>query len=200
MSVSRVTFPAVGAGFMTLVLLAFMAHLVSKQELDLDESKRITIDIWRIPQPLEQPRPKERLTRPPEAEAAPPLPKVNPATINIGGEAGSYTLPPPAGTPGSIEKMSGAGLMPLVKISPEYPARAATAGIEGYVIVEYTVTRLGLVTDPKVIESSPKGYFERAALRAIKGFRYNPHQVDGVPTDIHGVRQQFTFELEKGQG
>ena len=63
-------------------------------------------------------------------------------------------------------------------------------------ILEFTVTRAGTVIEPRVIEGNPQGVFEKAALRAVKGYKYKPKMVDGEPVSVTGVRQKFTFKLE----
>src|SRR5690606_29076029 len=44
--------------------------------------------------------------------------------------------------------------LPLVKVAPTYPPEAAAAGLEGYVIVEFTVNEEGSVEDLFIVESS----------------------------------------------
>ena len=44
--------------------------------------------------------------------------------------------------------------LPIVKVAPVYPSRALSRGLEGFVIVEFTVTRQGTVRDPVVVEST----------------------------------------------
>ena len=199
MSISRLSFSVSTAGIVTLALLTLMAHLIVTDEVSVDKNApSYTFDFWRIPEPLETPDPKPRPVKPGEVETPPPIPRSGKTPFDITGSKGGFTLPPPVinqnpdGT-----SLTGQGMMPLVKIAPEYPNRAITAGIEGYVIVEYTVTKIGTVINPRVVDAYPKGYFERAALRAIKRFRYNPHQVQGIAADVHGVMQKFTFELDK---
>src|SRR5690606_4447136 len=55
----------------------------------------------------------------------------------------------------------------LFKVAPEYPVTAARRGIEGHVILEFTVTRTGTVSDVIVVESS-HALFNRAALEAAR--------------------------------
>ena len=52
----------------------------------------------------------------------------------------------------------------LRKVQPIYPTRALERGIEGYVLLEFTVTDAGIAIDPTVVESDPTGIFDRAAL------------------------------------
>jgi outer membrane biosynthesis protein TonB len=52
--------------------------------------------------------------------------------------------------------------LPIVKVAPIYPQRAAQRGLEGYVIVQYTVGTNGSTKDVVVIESS-SALFDQAA-------------------------------------
>ena len=87
--------------------------------------------------------------------------------------------------------------LPIVKVAPQYPRRAAQKGIEGYVVVEFTVTTLGTVVDPVVIESDPPNIFDRAAMNAAKKFKYKPKIVNGKAEEVTGVRNIIRFELDK---
>jgi protein TonB len=86
--------------------------------------------------------------------------------------------------------------LPIVKVAPVYPRRAQTRGIEGYVLLEFVVTRTGAVRDPVIIESKPPGIFDRAALQAALKFKYKPKVVNGEPIDVAGVQNRITFELQ----
>ncbi len=87
--------------------------------------------------------------------------------------------------------------MPVLKVVPIYPQRATKRNQEGYVIVEFTVTRSGGVRDVKVIESKPKYVFDNAAIEAARKFKYKPRKVDGELVEVQGVRNEFTFRLEE---
>ena len=86
--------------------------------------------------------------------------------------------------------------LPIVKVAPVYPQRAIERGIEGYVIVEFTVTKTGAVRDPKVVECYPSTIFNKAALAAALKFKYKPRVVNGEPIEVHGVLNKITFQLE----
>ncbi len=88
--------------------------------------------------------------------------------------------------------------LPIVKVAPVYPRRAQTRGIEGYVLLEFVVTRTGAVRDPVIIESKPPGIFDRAAISAALKFKYKPKVVNGEPIDVAGVKNRITFELQDG--
>lgn len=84
--------------------------------------------------------------------------------------------------------------LPIVKVAPVYPPRAASLGIEGYVIVEFTVTPAGGVSDVTVVESSSE-LFHDAALEATHQFKYKPRVVSGQAVAVSGVRNKITFVL-----
>ncbi len=99
--------------------------------------------------------------------------------------------------PGALPKMQAADgdLLPIVKIPPRFPVVAARRGIEGYVLIEYTVTRTGSVSDVVVVESSSE-VFEQPALDAVSKFKYKPRVVDGRAVPVRGVRTRMRFVLE----
>jgi protein TonB len=86
--------------------------------------------------------------------------------------------------------------LPIVKVAPVYPSRALSRGLEGYVIVEFTVTRQGTVRDASVVESTST-LFERAAVDAALKFKYKPRVIDGEAVEVPGVRNKITFEIEE---
>ena len=87
--------------------------------------------------------------------------------------------------------------LPIVKVQPIYPRRALSRGIEGYVIVQFTVTKQGTTKDIKIVESKPPGVFDRSAVQAAAKFKYKPRVVDGQPIEVPGVQNKITFEIEK---
>ncbi|SDK00641.1 energy transducer TonB [Microbulbifer yueqingensis] len=90
--------------------------------------------------------------------------------------------------------------LPIVKVAPQYPRRALQRGIEGYAIVEYTVTKNGSVRDAKVIEAftadgNPTTIFNRAAVKSALKYKYKPRVVDGEPIEVPGVRTKISFNM-----
>lgn len=85
--------------------------------------------------------------------------------------------------------------LPIVKVAPVYPRRALQRGIEGYVIVEFTVDKTGAVKKPIVIEAQPEGIFDRAAMDAALKFKYKPRVVNGTAAEVSGVQNRITFEM-----
>lgn len=87
--------------------------------------------------------------------------------------------------------------LPLVKVPPMYPRKALRSGVEGYVVVAFTVTADGRVTHPRVIKAKPKGVFEQAAINAVLGFKYRPRTVNGKPMAVNNVQNKFTFKVKR---
>jgi protein TonB len=69
-------------------------------------------------------------------------------------------------------------------------------GIQGYVIVEFTVNKVGAVVDPVVVEAKPEGIFDQAAMDAAKKFKYKPRVVNGEPIAVAGVQNRITFKID----
>jgi protein TonB len=87
--------------------------------------------------------------------------------------------------------------LPIVKVAPMYPARAQTQGIEGWVLLKFTVTEAGAVADPVVLESQPPGVFDEAARKAVLKFKYKPRVENGKPIAVPNVQHLIRFEIDK---
>ncbi|MBY5992481.1 energy transducer TonB [Ferrimonas balearica] len=97
------------------------------------------------------------------------------------------TLSPPT------DGFAPSGATPLVRIPPRYPMEQARAGTEGYVVLSFRLSASGEVRDIQVVEAQPKRAFERAAIAALRQWRYRP----GQDTDIRlQVRLDFTLAPE----
>jgi protein TonB len=138
-----------------------------------------------------------------EREPPPPVPEVPRMSFSTGAlEGGIAQLAPVVDARGAMSRMSlTAGsdqdVLPLVRIAPDYPPRAAQRGIEGWVIVQFTITPTGTVKDALVVEAEPTGLFEQSALKAIARWRYNPRVEGGVAVERVGVRTIIRFVLEQ---
>ena len=91
--------------------------------------------------------------------------------------------------------LSDGNYLPIVKVAPVYPKRALARKLEGYVVVEFTVTTRGTTKDIKVVEAKPIAIFNQAAIQAAEKFKYKPRVVDGEPIEVRGVRNLIKFAL-----
>jgi protein TonB len=91
--------------------------------------------------------------------------------------------PPPPPAPVSREPVRVGGELKapaLVKrVEPEYPLLAVRAQVQGVVILEAVVDREGRVEDVRVLRSIP--LLERAAIDAVRQWRYSPLLLNGKP-------------------
>ena len=144
-------------------------------------------------------RKPEKPPAPPEEPPQPDMPrpdiaKADTSAFDIGGFDLGADLNVDAGLSGG----TGDGeYLPIVKVAPNYPRRAAQKGIEGYVVVEFTVTTLGTVVDPVVVEAQSAGIFDQSAKQAVTKFKYKPKMENGKPVEVTGVRNIIRFELAK---
>jgi len=89
------------------------------------------------------------------------------------------------------------GLTPpgaLERPAPDYPDSARLAGADGFVDVAFTVLRDGRVGWIRVRRAEPSGFFEPAALEALRAWRFRPALRDGEPVECRGqTRLRFTL-------
>ena len=78
---------------------------------------------------------------------------------------------------------------------PLYPEAARAEGIEGWVKLEYDISIDGRVENLSVLESSPPGVFDAAAMAAVAQWRYRAAVIDGAPSAVSGVVSTLRFEL-----
>lgn len=101
----------------------------------------------------------------------------------------------PRGEIGLDAARSDAEATPVVRVAPIYPRRAAEQGKEGSVTVRFRVGTAGQVIAPEVIAADPPGWFERAALKAVRKWKYKPKVVDGRPVEYPVTPVRLVFEL-----
>ncbi len=88
---------------------------------------------------------------------------------------------------------------PLVRVPPDYPQRALSQKIEGWVLLRFTVSETGTVEDPEVLRAEPAGLFERAAKRAVLRWKYQPQIRDGKPARVITLNR-IVFRIDRSEG
>ena len=93
----------------------------------------------------------------------------------------------------------------IKRVPPVYPTEAARKSQFGYVTIRYVVDEQGTVIAVDALDSFPEKVFERAALNAVKRWKYQPtgkKQLGSVKItfSIGPLRQQYLEKwLEKHQ-
>jgi protein TonB len=80
-------------------------------------------------------------------------------------------------------------------VKPEYPQDALLRGAEGWVNVSMSVTPAGNVQDPRVAETSNGTLFNRAAMSAVRKWKYEPF-VATDPQEKRRVTVRVDFRIE----
>jgi len=138
-----------------------------------------------------------------ERERPPPTPQQPRIAFSASGiDNNVASLTPIVDARGAMSRMtmsagSDRDVIPLVRINPDYPPRALSRGLEGWVQVQFTITATGTVKDAIVVNAQPKNIFDDAALKAIARWRYNPKVQEGVAVERVGVQTIIRFEIEQ---
>ncbi len=178
----------------------------------LGNESMTTIDFVRLNKNFEldvRPREKPKPEKPDKPEASPMAMNIPQAKVEGPSQAVNLPMGPmgvdtdvQVGTGLSLSKndlASDGDYLPIVKVEPIYPQRAQERGIEGFVVVSFTVTVTGAVVDPKVIQSQPPGVFDAAATRAVQRFKYKPRVENGKPVAVPNVQHVLTFQIDKNK-
>jgi TonB family protein len=70
-------------------------------------------------------------------------------------------------------------------VEPEYPAAARAGGLRGSVVLQVTIGRDGAVQDVKFLQGSL--VFARAAIDAVKQWRFKPYSMNGRAVSVQTV-------------
>lgn len=145
---------------------------------------------------------------PPPPEAQPDVPDLSPQMASV--DTNMSMNMPKIGVPvnsgsgpflGTLQAGGGmAGfdtdVIPVVRVPPTYPQRAAQARLEGSVTMAVTIRPDGTVADVEVLESNPPRLFDQAAIQAMQRWKFRPKLVDGKP-QAQRARQTIEFTLNK---
>ena len=186
----------------TLSLFWLMQYLIETADRTLnDDGAGNLVDFVRVKRDEAIERRQLKPKKPPPPDTPPPQPPT-PQLDNLDANAEKVAISAvPVET--DIEMTGGFSLgvgegdyLPIVKVAPIYPNRALTRGIEGYCVVQYTVTRQGTTKNPVVVESQcTSSLFHRASINAALKFKYKPRIMDGEAVEVPGVQNKFTYEI-----
>lgn len=188
----------------TMALFWVMPYMIETTDRQLDKTGSSTlVDFVRLKRDETVHRRELKPTKPPQPQSPPPLPST-PRIESLSPNAETIAI---SATPAETDiEISGAGFslglgggdyLPIVKVAPIYPQRALSRGIEGYCVVQYTVTRRGTIRDPFIIEDQcTHSMFQRPSLQAALKFKYKPRVIDGEAVEVPGVQNKFTFVIE----
>ena len=134
--------------------------------------------------------------------------KISPLPLELNPELppGEVVLPPPLLDSVDLPEVEFSGVFdeihvdvkpaPIATVKPIYPLRAERLGIQGYVVVELTVTKEGLAKDIAIVEAKPENVFEQSVINCVSSWRFSPGKKGGQPVETRKVRQLIKFQLE----
>ncbi|MEP1741273.1 MAG: energy transducer TonB [Kangiellaceae bacterium] len=199
---SRYIYAVLLAFVITAGLFLGMRYLIINDDNGLEEGPQgRVIDFVRLKKDENVQTKKRKPKKPPKPEDEPPPIEQPPMesqdlVADIGQIGFSADVAADTNLSSGLALESGDGeYLPIVKVAPIYPRRALSRGIEGYVIVEFVVTKNGSVRDPIVVDAQPQGIFDQAAKEAALKFKYKPRVIDGQATEVAGVQNKITFKM-----
>ncbi len=178
---------------LTLLIFFIMQWLIDVGDVELDNTSIKIADVTMPERELEllmdMERPQEDEpppeTMPPEFDMTPPA------------EVDSSAARPNLGFKGKKAGVFADGsYVPIFQVPPVYPRRALERGIEGCVMLKFTVTKVGSTKDPSVEWAVPPGIFDRAAMRSALKYKYKPQIRDGEAIEVPNVRTVVIFKIE----
>ncbi len=187
------------AAIVTFMLFAFMQYLIKgatpPANKPIDEFA-VEIEMPRAETKVHE---KPRLQPKPQPQNPPPkmkLPTAETTTTELIAANPEIKMEVEAPSMNSFGAPEG-DATPLVQIPPSYPAGPARDGIEGWVQLNFSISETGQVFDVKVIDAKPKRVFNRAAIKALKKWKYKPKVINGQAQVQSGLSVQLDFKLEK---
>jgi protein TonB len=197
-------------GIISLMLFWLMQFMISNNQQAMVKSKSLHMtEFVRLKKETHLQAKDRTIPDPPKPEDKPPPPRPMPVqSVQANPVASPQMDIPNLDIPLQTEAFSGSALtgvqigtggistnvIPLVRIPPRYPSRAASRRIEGWVKIEFTITEEGTVKDAVVVDSHPKNIFDQAALSAIKRWKFKAKIIGGEAFEQRAL-QVLQFKL-----
>ena len=199
----RMPFAFVCAVLVSYTLFAILQQITQNDMLAVPmQQQNVVLDFVQVrheekylpkPQPPKQPAPRKQ-------------PQMKPPQHNVAMPAQPFHFPSALSSMPQLPRLESgldlakigmpSTLKPQFRVPPIYPLRAQTRGIEGWVEVEFSIDESGRVVAPRLVHAEPRGFFEQAALQAIRRWSYAPYIVDGKAVRRDKVRVVIDFQLQ----
>lgn len=185
-----------GAIIVTGLLFLFMAAMIRQQVRLDDEKAAVNISITAQLADTDLGNANRDIKRPTLDAPPPPPPAVNdpsnrPALDGVGAAVPQIDANLSIGSGFNPDRDA----QPLVRIPPQYPERCmGRADASESVAVQFDVTPDGQTTNIEVVQTS-NSCLNRAAVRSVQRWKYQPKIVDNEAQWRRGVQTVITFEL-----
>jgi len=192
----------VAAVVTTFALFSFMAFLISSDQVVIESPISATpITVYQTPEDSEVELKPTVTLQPPTPPPVMPRDNVSPATepsnptFSYQGPTFEVSDSGPVVTP--MSNIGNRDARPIIRVNPKYPMEASRKGIEGWVQLAFDINTLGEVINVKVIDSTPKRVFDKAAIRALRKWKYRAKSVEGKQVSQHNFSVQLDFTMAK---
>lgn len=165
----------------------------------------VTVPATKTPAPLEMPAPAEpEIAKAPlpsssqtESGAGAPPESAGTASPGVGPATPSPLPSVPLGVDTTWYLARQVDVFPkhIGRIEPLYPEEARRRNLEGSLKLMLKIDDLGRVQEAEVVEATPPGVFDEAALTAFRNARFKPAMRDGRPVRYRAyIRVDFKLE------
>jgi protein TonB len=196
------------AGALGLALFSFMAWMVDNgHQRSPDNSETLSFNMVMVEQEQQVQRRQRAVPEQPEMPEPPPDAQTSQSQAEVTPLNSMSSLPSldlntsvdglAINAPTFSDFGSNQQAMPLYRVEPRYPAKALKRGVEGYVIMSFTIDETGRPVDIQVTDARPRRMFEREAMRALKKWKYQPKVVNGKAIAQVGQTVKLEFKLAK---
>lgn len=83
----------------------------------------------------------------------------------------------------------------IKRVAPEYPVAMLKQNASGFVDVVFTIDKYGITRDHVPTYAVSKS-FEKAAIKALRQFQFEPMKINNKPVSANGFRTRFNFEMQ----
>ena len=190
-----------GAALMMLLVVSFNKDVEKKEEVKKEQMRYMKLA--KVKQEIKKPKPKPKPKKKQTPKA--PLPDLSSLLGGIEMDIPEFELGNIAGDPNDLlgdiarDAAMSEGTVDtkprVLSRSPmQYPARAMKKGIKGYVVVNLLIDTDGSIEAAKVLQSSPPGVFDAAALSGIRSWRFAPGKYKGKSVKVW-AKQKVRFDF-----
>jgi len=192
----------------SLLLFYFMRILLNTDNQDSNQLKiAAVVELYQATPKIQEPLPKPQQEFPeevvePDMEGAMPIIDSTPSpsvkdimsdfeignlTVLSGGSDASWSLPIDADLVDTFNSKDNQGVyevVPFATRAPNIPKIAWQNKLNGWVLVAFNIGAKGNAENVRLLDSNPKGIFEKEVILALEGWRYDVSKIKNYQGDM----------------
>ena len=181
----------------TAALLLLMCALIAMDPPEIDTTTIKIPPIVLTPDRVIEEQRMKKEVKPADPAPQPKIPELTQEFINNNDVDILFDPPSDPGDRNIGLGLSSGTAMAIFKVAPQYPRRAVTRGVEGFVDLIFDITATGKTENIRVIYAQPPGYFEHTSIKTLAKWKYEPAMDDGIAQAQKNQTTRFTYELDK---